>query len=125
MVVALVQDAVLRCKEQISNSQMALDELRKKVIYQNSVDVWIGICHEKEKNWNDPQRYKQFIEFLQNNQVSMKKFPLCISESDSASPEKIHFSESLSNSQDPLMETFTIKLNDNTLDIIRKFPFNI
>ncbi|SVE22419.1 uncharacterized protein METZ01_LOCUS475273, partial [marine metagenome] len=26
---------------------LALDEIRKKVIYQNTVDIWIAVCYEK------------------------------------------------------------------------------
>ena len=125
MVEELVPDVGQKCKEPIFNSPMALEELRKKVIYQNSVDVWIGACQEKEQNWNEPQSYKKFIEYLQNQKVSMKKFPLCISESDSISTEKRQFAESLSNYEDPLMATFTIKLNDSTLEIIRQFDLTI
>ena len=103
---------------------MSLEDLRKKVIYQNSVDVWIGACQEKSLNWNEPQKYKKFIEYLQNQNISMKKFPLCVSESDSLDAEKIKFAEHLSESQDPGMATFTIKLSNSTLDVIRKFELN-
>ncbi len=119
-----VLDVVLRCKEQIFNSAMSLDDLRKKVIYQNSVDIWIGSRQEKSQQWNEPQNYKKFIEYLQNQNISMKKFPLCVSESDSIDPEKKKFAETLSESQDPSMATYTIKLNDSTLDVIRKFELN-
>ena len=51
----------------------------------------------------------------------MKKFPLCVSESDSADPEKVKLAEAISESQDLNVDTFTIKLNDNAIGIIRKF----
>ncbi|MDX1441094.1 MAG: hypothetical protein R3237_01375 [Nitrosopumilaceae archaeon] len=103
---------------------MALDDLRKKVIYQNSVDVWIGACQEKSKRWNQPEDYKKFIEYLQNQKISMKKFPLCVSESETIDSEKMKFTETLSESQDPGMSTYTIKLNDSTLEVIRNFELN-
>ena len=100
---------------------MTLDELRQKVIYQNSLDIWISACTEKQIDWKDPQNYKKFIEYLQSQKVNMKKFPLCVSESDASSPEKVHFAENLSESKDPSHATFTLKLNDSTLNIIRGF----
>jgi hypothetical protein len=102
---------------------MTLDELRKKVIYQNSLDVWISACGESDVNWNEAEHYKKFIEYLQNQNVNMKKFPLCVSESDNNSPEKVSFAEFLSESKDPNHATFTIKLSDSTIDTIRKFNF--
>ncbi|MGD2107083.1 MAG: hypothetical protein PVH93_05695 [Nitrosopumilaceae archaeon] len=102
---------------------MTLDDLRKKVIYQNTLDVWISACEESKINWNEAENYKKFIEFLQNQNINMKKFPLCVSESDNSSPEKVSFAEHLSESKDPSHETFTIKLSDSTIDKIRKFDF--
>jgi hypothetical protein len=34
---------------------MSLDEIRKKVIFHNSVDVWIAACAEKNASWNNPE----------------------------------------------------------------------
>ena len=102
---------------------MTLDELRKKVIYQNTLDVWISACEESKINWNETGHYKKFIEYLQNQNINMKKFPLCVSESDNSSPEKVSFAEQLSESKDPSHATFTIKLSDSTIDTIRKFDF--
>lgn len=100
---------------------MTLDELRKKVIYQNSLDVWIGACEEKNVDWKEAGNYKKFIEYLQQQNVNMKKFPLCVSESDNSSPEKVNFAENLAESKDPNHDTFILKLNNSTIDVIRKF----
>ena len=124
MVVVLVHVVVPRCKEQISKPAMSLDDLRKKVLYQNTVDIWIGACQEKNQKWNMIEDYKKFIEYLKEQNVSMKKFPLCVSDSDSADPEKVKLAESISESQDLNVDTFTIKLNDNAIDLIRKFDLN-
>ena len=121
MAVVLVHVVDPRCKEQISNHTMTLDDLRKKVLYQNTVDIWIGACTEKNQNWNIIEEYKKFIEYLKEQNVSMKKFALCVSDSESTEPEKVQFSENISESKDPNIETFTIKLNDKTIDLIRKF----
>jgi hypothetical protein len=80
---------------------MTLDDLRQKVIYQNTLDVWVGACEEKNIEWNNTESYKKFIDYLLNQNLSMKKFPLCVSDSDS--------------------ETYTVRLNDSTIDLIRKF----
>ena len=42
-------------------SILALDEIRKKVIYQNTVDIWIAACYEKDVDWNNTNGYKKFI----------------------------------------------------------------
>jgi hypothetical protein len=54
----------------------------------------------------------------------MKKFPLCVSESEEKfdqGKDKAKFVEILSESQDPSSATYTLKLNDATIEIIRKF----
>ena len=103
---------------------MTLENLRKQVIYQNSLDIWIGACQENQLDWDDKVGYKKFVNFLKSQQIPMKKFALCISESVAADPKKIQFAESLSQSNDPDHGTFTIKLNDSAIEIIRKFDFN-
>ncbi len=103
---------------------MTLEDLRKKVIFQNTLEIWIKTCEEKKINWNDIDNYKKFINFLQTQNLSMKKFPLCVSESDQTekvNQEKIKFSEILSSSKDPNCATFTIRLNDSAISLIRKF----
>jgi len=103
---------------------MTLDDLRKKVIYQNTFDIWIGACEEKNINWSKPENYKKFIDYLRNQNLNMKKFPLCVSESDSSlesTQEKVKFAEILSESKDPNSETYTVRLNDSAINLIRKF----
>ena len=52
---------------------MALEELRKKVLYQNSIEIWIGISKEKNIDWVDTDNYQKFIAFLLKNNQNMKK----------------------------------------------------
>ena len=40
-------------------SVLALDEIRKKVIYQNTVDIWIAVCQEHGTDWNDTEKYRR------------------------------------------------------------------
>ena len=103
---------------------MTLDDLRQKVIYQNTLDVWIGVCEEKNFKWNETESYKKFIDYLLNQNLNMKKFPLCVSDSDSQlelDRKKAKFSEILSEKKEPNCTTYTVRLNDSTLDLIRKF----
>ena len=103
---------------------MTLDDLRKKVLYQNTFDIWIDVCKEKNISWSEPDNYKKFIDYLQNQNLSMKKFPLCVSESDStleSAQEKAKLAEILSESKDPNSATFTVRLNDSVIELIRKF----
>jgi hypothetical protein len=103
---------------------MTLDDLRKKAIYQNTVDTWIAICAEKKIDWYETDHYKKFIAFLNENKLKMQKFPLCIKEAGSEyerGRDKTKFAESLSESEDPNAAAYTVKLNDATLEIIRKF----
>lgn len=103
---------------------MTLDELRQKVIYQNTIDVWIKICEEKNIDWNIPENYKRFIDYLLNQNINMKKFPLCVSDGDSTIEpirQKVKFAEKLSEENNPQSTTYTIKLNDPIVEIIRKF----
>jgi hypothetical protein len=103
---------------------MTLDDLRKKVLYQNTLDVWIGFCEEKNLDWNETEGYKKFIDYLLNQKIGMKKFPLCVSESDStldSAQNKIKFAEVLSSSNDPNCATYTVRLNDSAIELIRNF----
>jgi len=106
---------------------MTLDDLRQKVIYQNTIDVWIGACEEKDMNWNVLENYKKFIEYLLGHNINMKKFPLCVSDADSkleSTRQKAKFAEILSEEKDSNSATYTVRLNDSTIDLIRKFDLN-
>jgi hypothetical protein len=100
---------------------MSLDEIRKKVMFHNSIDVWIATCKEKNINWADTDSYKKFISYLLNHNLNLKAFSLCAHEAGATEQEKTKFADALSESKDPNAATYTIKLNDTTLDIIRKF----
>jgi len=100
---------------------MSLDEIRKKVMFHNSIDVWIATCAEKNIGWSDTEKYKKFISYLLKNNLNLKAFSLCAHEAGATEQEKTKFADALSESKDPNAATFTIKLNDVTLDVIRKF----
>lgn len=100
---------------------MSLDEIRKKVMFHNSIDVWIAACSEKNIDWSNTENYKKFISYLLKNNLNLKAFSLCAHEAGATEQEKTKFADALSESKDPNAATYTIKLNDTTLDIIRKF----
>ena len=105
-------------------SNLALDNIRKKVAYQNTVDIWIAMCQEQDTDWNSTEIYRKFIAYLLKTSLTMKKFPLCIKESGGnfeRGHDKTEFGEKLSESNDENSAVYTIKLNDDAMNIIREF----
>ncbi len=103
---------------------MSLEEIRKKVIFHNSVDVWIAACREKNIDWDNPEGYKKFIAHLLKNNLNLKAFNLCAHEAGATEDKKTKFTEILSETkEDPNSLTYTIKLSDPAIDIIRSYSF--
>ncbi|MGV7226504.1 MAG: hypothetical protein ACQ9CV_06255 [Nitrosopumilus sp.] len=101
---------------------MSLDEIRKKVIFHNSVDVWIASCSERNANWTNPEDYKKFISYLLKNNLNLKAFNLCAHEAGATEDDKVKFTNILAETkEDPNSLTYTIKLNDVALGIIRSY----
>ena len=110
----------------ISNRErkMALEELRKKVLYQNSIEIWIGASKEKNIDWFDTENYKKFIAFLLKNNLNMKQMSICFDESDKVSEgghSKKAFANRLAAFNDKNSSCYSIKLNDGNIELIRKF----
>jgi len=104
--------------------KMALEELRKKVLYQNSIEIWIGASKEKNIDWFDTENYKKFIAFLLKNNLNMKQMSICFDESDKASEgghSKKVFANMLAAFNDKNSSCYSIKLNDGNIELIRKF----
>ena len=53
-------------------SNLALDNIRKKVAYQNTVDIWIAMCQEQDTDWNSTETYRKFIAYLLKTNLAMK-----------------------------------------------------
>ena len=111
--------------KQMSTTELSLDVIRKKVFFHNSIDVWISACEEKNIEWFDIEQYKKFISYLLKNNLHLKAFNLCAHEAGATEEKKTKFADSLAETKDtdPNSATYTIKLNDNTIDVIRKFKF--
>jgi hypothetical protein len=101
---------------------MSLDVIRKKVIFHNSIDVWIAACTEKNISWTNPEDYKNFISYLLKNNLNLKAFTLCTHEAGATEEEKTKFAEILSDTKDdPNSLTYTIRLTDSALELIRSY----
>ena len=109
----------------MSTTELSLDVIRKKVFFHNSIDVWISACEEKNIEWFDIEQYKKFISYLLKNNLHLKAFNLCAHEAGATEEKKTKFADSLAETKDtdPNSATYTVKLNDNTIDVIRKFKF--
>ena len=106
---------------------MTLENLREKAFFQNSIDVWIMLCEEKNWDYSIIDNYLKFIDYLFSNNVKIQRFPLCIKESGGMyerGKDKTAFLENLSKIQSDNASAFTIKLTEKTISIIRSFNIN-
>ena len=106
-------------------ADLALDVIRKKVFFHNSIDVWISASDENNVDWFNIENYKKFIAYLLKNNLQLKAFNLCSHEAGATEERKTKFAELLGEikGSDPNAATYTIKLNDASIDLIRKFSF--
>jgi hypothetical protein len=103
---------------------MALEQLRNKAFFQNTIDVWIAYCEEKKLDWYNTEAYRKFIRHLTANGIKMQKFPLCIKESGGMyerGKDKAQFLEELSKMSSEDAAAYTVKLNEGALSAIRAF----
>jgi hypothetical protein len=103
---------------------MALEQLRNKAFFQNTIDVWIAYCEEKKIDWYDTGAYQKFIRHLTANGIKMQKFPLCIKESGGMyerGKDKAQFLEELSKMSSDDSAAYTVKLSESVLSAIRSF----
>jgi hypothetical protein len=103
---------------------MTLEELRSKAFFQNTVDVWIMLCEEKNWDWYNIESYRSFIKHLNSKGVKMQKFPLCIKESGGMyerGRDKTKFFDELSHISSDDASAYTIKLSEENLSALRSF----
>ena len=107
----------------MSQTELSLDIIRKKVFFHNSIDVWISACEEKNLDWFNIENYKKFISYLLKNNLQMKAFNLCAHEAGATEERKTKFADTLAETKDsdPNTATYTIKLSKDTVDLIREF----
>jgi len=103
---------------------MTLESLREKAYFQNTIDVWIVYCEENNTSWFDIYKYIDFVHHLKSKGLNMQKFPLCIKESGGLierGRDKARFLEELSKATGDDVNAYILKLNDETLGIVRQF----
>ncbi len=102
---------------------MSLDDLRRKVAFHNSVDVWVALCGERNTDWTDPEAYKRFIAYLLGENLNLKAFNLCAHEAGATEDVKVRFTEALAQSKeiDPNSRNYTIRLSDSAISTIRRY----
>src|SRR6188768_1379101 len=103
---------------------MSLEKLRSKAFFQNTIDVWISFCEERDWDWYDLDAYRHFISYLRAKDIGLQKFPLCIKESGGLyerGRDKTKFLEELSHLSSDDASAYTIKLSDSMLEKIRLF----
>jgi hypothetical protein len=103
---------------------MTLEKLRQKAFFQNTIDVWIMYCEERNWDWYNLENYQHFISHLTSRGIKMQKFPLCIKESGGLferGRDKTKFLDELSKISSEDASAYTLKLNDQTISIVRDF----
>jgi hypothetical protein len=101
-----------------------LEQLKVRALFQNTIDVWIALCNERGSEWYSVDGYRAFIRYLLSKNVKMNRFPLCVKETGTyeRSRDKVSLLDELSklNTQDA--QVYIVKLDEETLKIIREFP---
>ena len=103
---------------------MMLEKLRDKAFFQNTIDVWIAYCEEKENDWYNVEGYRNFVNYLNSNGLKMQKFPLCVKESGGMyerGKDKAKCLEELSHYSDSDSSAYTLKLSGDVIDKIRSY----
>ena len=103
---------------------MTLEELRQKAFFQNTVDVWVMYCVERDWDWYNVDAYRRFIGHLSSKGIKMQKFPLCIKESGGMyerGKDKTQFLDKLSKIPSDDAAAYTLKLSGEVIETIRSF----
>lgn len=100
---------------------MSLEEMRARVIFHNSIDVWISLCTERGISWEDPEKYKGFVAHLLEKGLSLKAFNLCAHEAGAEDDAKTRLAEALAQTKDsdPNSRVYTVRLTDSALEAVR------
>ena len=104
---------------------MSLDDLRQKVAFHNSVDVWIAACGERGVRWDDTGAYKRFIAYLLGRGLNLKAFNLCAHDAGATDDKKTRFTDDLAQTKDvdPNSRNYTIRLSESAVSAIRAYDF--
>ena len=94
----------------------AIDELRKKLMYTNTLDIWIALCEEKGWNWFDVSKYYIFLTFLKKSGLSLLQ-PSVVDEIG----RKGEFLEEAFKMTGNVLEVYVIRLDEPAMKQIRSF----
>lgn len=97
-------------------SLQALDKLIQKVLYNNTLDVWIALCEEKSWDWYDLGAYYRFLDFLKSKNVQLLKASVI----DEVG-RKGEFLEQAMYATGHNLEMHIVRLDPNLLSILRTF----
>lgn len=102
---------------------MTLEQMRQKVLFHNSVDVWIEYCAERGVPWKDAEGYGRFIKYLLDKNLNLKAFNLCAHEAGETQIDKKLFAEELAGLKrsGPHYATYTLRLSGPAIEAIRAF----
>lgn len=103
---------------------MTLELLRQKAFFQNTIDIWIMYCSERDWDWYNVDSYRRFITHLSSKGFRMQKFPLCIKESGGMyerGKDKTQFLDQLSKIPSDDAAAYTLKLSSDVMAAIRSF----
>jgi hypothetical protein len=97
--------------------------LRKDILFHNTVDVWINFCEAYNIDWDNVEAYLAFINFLSSKGVKMNPMNLCIKETGGLyqrGKKKADFLDKLSKLKIS-RPVYTIKLDQNLESILNEY----
>ncbi len=54
-----------------------VDELRQLLLYNNTLEVWMALCGERNKDWKDLVEYHKFLDHLSSKGVKLDVSVVC------------------------------------------------
>ncbi|MFQ6011258.1 MAG: hypothetical protein ACE5KG_03700 [Nitrososphaerales archaeon] len=93
-----------------------LEALRKKLLFNTTLDVWIALSEDTSREWFDPIAYEKFIEFLGERKVSL--LPVSVMDE---SGRKSEFMERGSEILGRSPSKFNLRLDETVMKVILEF----
>ncbi len=94
----------------------ALDKLKQKVLYNNTLDVWIALCEEKNWDWYNLDAYDSILNFLKSKNVQLLKASVI----DEVG-KKGDFLEQATNATGKPLEMHIVRVDASLLSLLRSF----
>ena len=85
-----------------------MDDLKGRLLFHNTMDVWMTLCRENGWDWREFSHYREFLEYLRSHEIEMRK-------ASGGHPIKI---------DDPSgkeLETYTVRLDSSFVILARRF----